>query len=391
MEFDKSSECFPVKRQGIYLAHCGISPLFSKAAKRAAALIEEQSLNGGSNFMDFYEPILQEFKVQAGLLLQTSAENIAAVRNTSEAISMIANGYPFEPGDEIITFEHEYPANFYPWLIQERRGVKVRQIRNFPARGDIDPALVGIVPYDAIEQLITPRTRIIALSHVQFTSGYAIDLVRIGALCKERGIDFIVDVAQSLGSMPVIPESMHISALASAGWKWMLGPMGIGVFYTSPAFREKLSPVIIGAETMTQGFDYLDHGWKPHHSAKRFEYSTSAITHVAALATCLKENHNRYGLTAIFEEIQRLQDVFLAHFDHPQIKPLVFEPPHRSGILSLAAPEAGKCSKDLAAQGIQVTARGGFLRIAPHFYNTDAEMEIAANRIGEWRTSPAAG
>jgi selenocysteine lyase/cysteine desulfurase len=391
MVFNKSPERYPIKNQGIYLAHCGISPLYSQAARRATALIEEQTLNGGSHFMDFYEPILADFKEQAGLLLQTPAENIAAVRNTSEALSMIANGYPFEPGDEIITFEHEYPANFYPWLIQERRGVKVRQIPNLPAREDIDPGLVGIVPYEAIEQLITPRTRIVALSHVQFTSGYAIDLARIGALCKARGIDFIVDVAQSLGSMPVFPESMHISALASAGWKWMLGPMGIGVFYTSPAFREKLAPVIIGAETMTQGFDYLDHGWKPHLTAKRFEYSTSAITHVAALATCLEQNHNHYGIAAIFGEIQRLQDVFLAHFDHPQIKPLVFEGPHRSGILSLAAPEAGKYSQALAAKGIQTTARGGFLRIAPHFYNTDMEMEHAARRVGELRINNTAG
>lgn len=383
--FDKSPERYPIKNQGIYLAHCGISPLYSGAAQKAIGLIQEQSLHGGSHFMDFYNPILENFKIQISQLLQTSGENIAAVRNTSEALSMIANGYPLEPGDEIITFEHEYPANFYPWLIQERRGVKVRQISNFPARDDIAPELVGMVPYDAIEALITPRTRILALSHVQFTSGYAIDLARIGAMCKERGIDFIVDVAQSLGSMPVFPESMHISALASAGWKWLLGPMGIGVFYTSPAFREKLAPVIIGAETMTQGFDYLDHGWKPHHSAKRFEYSTSTITHVAALTTSLEENQNLYGIAAIFEEIQRLQDVFLAHFDHPQIKPLVFEPPHRSGILSLATPDAGNCSQFLATQDVQVTARGGFLRIAPHFYNTDQEMIRAAERIGEWR------
>ena len=382
MVFDKSSERYPIKNQGIYLSHCGISPLYSAAANRAVELIQEQCLHGGNHFMDFYNPVLQHFKDEAGKLLQTSADNLAAVRNTSEAMSMIANGYPFDPGDEIITFEHEYPANFYPWLIQERRGVKVRQIPNFPARSDIDPALVGMVPYEAIEQLITPRTRVVALSHVQFTSGHAADLTKIGKLCKDRGIDFVVDVAQSLGSMPIIPESMHISALASAGWKWMLGPMGVGLFYTSPTFREKLAPVIIGAETMTQGFDYLDHGWKPHHSAKRFEYSTSTITHVAALATSLEENHNRYGIHAIFEEILRLQDIFLAHFNHPHIKPLIFEGPDRSGILSLAAPEAGKYSQELAREGIHITARGGFLRVAPHFYNTDEEMVLAAERIG---------
>lgn len=385
MAFNKSTDLFPVRNTSIYLAHCGISPLYHKAAQKAAGLLEEQSLHGGAHFMDFYDPTLLHFKEQLGKLLHTGPENLAAVRNTSEAISMIANGYPFVPGDEVITFEHEYPANFYPWIAQERRGVKVKRLPNHPARNDIDPQLVGTILFEDIEKMITPRTRVIALSHVQFTSGFAVDLPRIGALCKANGIDLVVDAAQSLGSMPLYPEAWNIAALASAGWKWLLGPMGIGAFYTAPAFREKLAPVLIGAETMTQGFDYLDHGWKPHHSAKRFEYSTSTITHVAALGVCLEEVHNRYGVTAIFEEILRLQNIFLAHFDHPEIRPLLFEPPHRSGILSLAAPHAGKRSHLLADQGVNITARGGFLRVAPHFYNTEEDMEKAAKILSSLR------
>ena len=383
MTFVKSETRVPSKAHSIYLAHCGISPLYAPAAKRASELLTEQSLYGGSHFMDFYNPELDGFKEQTAILLQTSADNIAAVRNTSEALSMVANGYPFQPGDEIITFTHEYPADYYPWVIQELKGVSLKLIPNRPARSDIDPGLVGWFSIDDLEALITPRTRIIALSHAQFTSGFAADLQAIGALCRERGIDFVVDAAQSLGSMPVYPEEWNISALASAGWKWLLGPMGVGVFYTSPAFRDKLAPVQVGAETMAQGFDYLDHRWTPHTTAKRFEYSTSTITHVAALNTCLREVHNYYGIGPIFGEILRLQDIFLAHLNHPEIKPLVFEAPNRSGILSLACPHPGKKSHILAEKGVAITARGGFLRVAPHFYNTEEEMIRAANAVNE--------
>lgn len=378
MQFDKSNGLFPAKNNQIYLSHCGISPLYSKAAARAVELLQEQMQFGGTHFMDFYDVSLNGFKAQAAALLQTSADNLAAVRNTSEAMSMIAHGYPFQEGDEIITFTHEYPANYYPWIVQELKGVKIHLIPNHPARPDIDPALVGLFLQEEIEKLITPRTRVIALSHVQFTSGFAADLEAIGALCKRHNIDFVVDVAQSLGSMPVFPESCNIAALASAGWKWLLGPMGSGVFYTSPDFREKLAPVLVGAETMTQGFDYLDHRWTPHHSAKRFEYSTSTITHVAALEVCMREVHNHYGITAIFDEILRLQDVFLAALKSPNFKPILFEAPHRSGILSLACDNASDISKQLGHQHIAITARGGFLRIAPHFYNTEADVEAAA-------------
>lgn len=379
--FNKSRDLFPSADEQIYLAHCGVSPLYSKAAARASELLNEQMRFGGIHFMSFYGVTLDNFKAEAARLLHTQPENLAAVRNTSEALSMIANGYPFEAGDEIITFTHEYPSNFYPWAIQEEKGVLLRQIPNRPLESIHRPDLVGSFSVEDVARLITPRTRIVALSHVQFTSGFAADLKSIGALCKAHGIDFIVDAAQSLGSMPLHPETWNISAIASAGWKWLLGPMGSGVFYTAPAFRDKLRPVLIGAESMTQGFDYLDHRWTPHHSARRFEYSTSSITHVAALEVAMREVNNHYGTAVLFDELLRLQDVFLQKLSNPGVKPVVFEAPHRSGILSLVLPDAAAASKELASKGVYTTARGGFLRIAPHFYNTDEDMESAANAL----------
>jgi len=300
------------------------------------------------------------------------------VKNTSEALSMVANGYPFQAGDEVISYIHEYPANHYPWRLQERRGVKLKLLSNVPARQDIDPALPGSWSMEELQNLITPRTRVIALSHVQFASGYAADLRALGQLCRERGIDLVVDAAQSLGSMPLYPEEYNIAALAAAGWKWLLGPFGTGVFYTSEAFREKLTPVLVGAETMQQGMDYLDHHWNPHASAKRFEYSSSPVILVAALATCLREVHQRYSPEAIFAEILRLQDHFLKKLDNPAVKPLLFPTGHRSGILSLVCQDLEKRMQQLKEAKIACSPRGGLLRVAPHFYNTEEDMEALA-------------
>ena len=381
--FEKSEELFPVKENMVYLSHCGVSPLYSQAWERANDLLREQMLFGGSRVGSFYDAVLNGFKREAAALLKTTPEQIAAVRNTSEAMSMIAHGYPFQAGDEIITFVHEYPANYYPWVLQEARGVKVIFLPNHPVRADISPDLVGQFLLEDLERAITPRTRLVALSHVQFTSGFAADLKAIGALCHAHGIDFVVDAAQSLGGMPVYPEECHIAALASAGWKWLLGPMGSGVFYTAPAFREKLAPVLIGAETMLQGYDYLDHTWAPHPTAKRFEYSTSTISHIAALEVCMREVHNRYGMEAIFEEMIRLQDVFLGALDSRRYPVLGFGAAQRSGILSLPHPDAAQLVRTLAENGVSVTQRGGFLRIAPHFYNTEEDLLRAAALLNE--------
>jgi len=331
--------------------------------------------------MDEYNKILDEFKETFGALLNTSPDNIAATKNTSEAFSMIAEGYPFQEGDEVISFVHEYPANHFPWKLQARkRGVRLKLIPNIPFP-EVPNTFCGSWKLSHIESFITKRTRIIAISHVQFTSGFAADLSALGALCKEHNIDLVVDVAQSLGSLPVYPEEWNIAAVASAGWKWLLGPVGIGIFYTSPAFRAKLAPVLIGAETMQQCPDYLDHSWTPHTTAKRFEYATSPVSLLLGSLEAVKANQLKKGVEKIQQRIFHLQNVFLQHLDNPSFIPLVFPEKNRSGIFSLYHPNAGDCADRLQTFGITCSSRGGYLRVAPHAHNSEADMRELADLL----------
>jgi selenocysteine lyase/cysteine desulfurase len=381
LEFEKGNSLFPNKEKYVYLAHCGVSPMFGPAAQREIEAAREHR-DRGCLIFGRYDEVLDGLRSAAAKILKTAPENLAFVKNTSEGMSMIAGGYPFERGDRIVSYVHEYPANHYPWKHQEARGVKLDLLPDRNTTG-LD---LGERPcawtFEDLEEMVTDRTRVVAVSHAQFTSGYTADLEALGAFCEERSIDLVVDAAQSLGALPIDPEAWGVSAVVSSGWKWLMGPAGTGLMYTSKNLREKLDHVMTGAELMVQGSEYLDHGWKPHSTAKRFEYSTSPINLAAALETCVKEIPLRYGSEAIRDEIFRLQDTMCELLDPDRFRPLRFEKKNRSGILAVLTKEdPDEIVKALIRQGVVCSARGGMLRLAPHFYLEHEDVRGAAEKM----------
>jgi cysteine desulfurase/selenocysteine lyase len=388
MTFDKTNATFPIKDEYVFLSHCGIAPLYSGALRREREIAEAQCRTGALVFAQ-YDAILNGLREAASEMLKTSPANLAFVKNTSEGINLIANGYRFEPGDQVISYVHEYPANYYPWKLQEKRGVELVLLpdREYPltpgpspgGRGEQRPVAWAM---SDLEARVTPRTRIVALSHVQFASGFVADLKALADFCNARQIDLVLDVAQSLGCLPIEPDALGIAALTSSGWKWLMGPIGSGLMYTSARFREKLDLTMVGAETMRQATDYLDHTWNPHETAKCFEYSTAPLALAAGLECCIREVQLRYGMDAIEAEIYRLQDVFLATLDRARFR-LVFPPDvQRTPILSLNVPgDVNALRRALLKERIICTERGGYLRIAPHYCNTDDEVARAAQAV----------
>jgi selenocysteine lyase/cysteine desulfurase len=378
--FDKRRELFPIGEQYVYLSHCGIAPLYSQALRVEHEVAEAQSRTGSLVFRR-YDAILDGLREAAAQLLRTSPENLAFVKNTTEGIGLIAGGYRFAPGDQVISYVHEYPANHYPWKLQERRCVELVLLPDRDITGAAPSGLPVAWTMQDLEARITPKTRIVALSHVQFASGYTADLKAVADLCRAHGIDLVLDAAQSLGCLPIDVEGLGIAAAVSSGWKWLMGPMGTGLLYTSANFRQKLDPVMVGAETMQQGADYLDHSWNPFSSAKCFEYSTSPISIAAALECCVRELPLRYGVDAIHAEVLRLQEVFLRALDQTRIRPLFTSTAERSSILSLIVSDARNVCRGLLKENVICTERGGYLRIAPHFYNTEDQMERVARLL----------
>lgn len=379
--FDKSAELFPVKKEMAYLSHCGISPLYSRSAEEIASFSHERTRRGVGPVED-YPRILSSLRNSVAQLTDSSPENISFMKNTAEAMSLIANGYPLSEGDEIISYVHEYPSNHYPWLVQQRRGARLVLLNDIDPVGDLDAGRPRGWSMDDLERATTDRTRMVAISHVQFTSGYAANLAELGEFCHDRGIDLVVDVAQSLGALPVFPERCHVSAMAGSGWKWLLGPVGSGVMYTSPEFRAKLDMVLAGANIVTQGTDYLDHTWSLLEDGRRFEYSTVQLSYAAGLDRSISDVFCKYTPQDVRAEIFGLQDVFLSHLDTKRYRPVVFPAEHRSGILAIVSEKnLDEIIARLAPLDICVSARGGYLRIAPHFYNDDDEMVRVADAL----------
>ncbi len=378
--FDLSNEHFPIKNEYIFLAHCGISAQYAGADAAAARFQRFHTERAALVFRE-YPDVLGDLRNAAGRLLRTDGSNVAFVKNTAEGLSMIANGYPFEPGDRIVSYVHEYPSNHYPWKIQERRGAELVLL---PDSAPEDTKPRGFTYADVARILEDDRVRVLAVSHVQFTSGYAADLKRLGALCKERGVDFIVDAAQSLGGLPLFPEEHGISAIAASGWKWLMGPIGTGLLYTSPELRAKIAPTMAGPELMLQGDDYLDHTFAPHTDARRFEYSTGSLALSVGLHACINDLHNRFGIEAIHARLLELQERMLAKLDRERFRFVEWPAENRSGILACTVHDAsGKeedpnaCVRRALDAGVFVSSRGGYLRLAPHFPNSDDEIDRA--------------
>lgn len=387
----KSEDRFPVKRNFIYLSSCGVAPAYLAGVEEAHRFMLDHSNKGIALFADYGDPLVP-YRKKVSEFLMTAEENLSFVKNTSEGMSMIAAGYPVEPGDEIISYIHEYPSNHYPWRNMEKRGAKLKLLKNRVPRSVLENDIElpqGDLPVgfdvDELKSLITKRTRIVALSHVQFTSGFAADLEEIGKICRENKIDLIVDAAQSLGSIPIEAEKWGISALASSGWKWLMGPIGSGILLTSPDLRKKISPIMTGASLMKQEYDYLNHNWDPYDDGRMFEYSTSSLALAVALTKNLDDLFLKIDPHLLQREIFRLQDLFLSAIDTKKNTPVLFISGHRSGILSLIPreEEPDTIMHKASALKLIISSRGGYIRIAPHLFNDDREVIRSAEILNQ--------
>jgi cysteine desulfurase/selenocysteine lyase len=360
-------EEFPVTRECVYLNHAGVGPLSHRAATRMAMMAETVSRSGDRLWPDRMEEADRVRGLAARLLGARESHEVAFVENTSSALSLVAEGLDWQPGDNVVGAALEFPSNVYPWMSLAARGVEYRRVEERDGR--IDPG--------EILALLDSRTRMLALSWVQYASGFRSDLARLGRACRERGVLFVVDVIQGLGALPLDVEADFVDVAAASAHKWLLGPEGIALLYVSDRVVERLRPARSGWRSMRDPFQWTAYDLTWNEGARRFESGTLNAYGIVALGGSL-EVLLRVGAEEIEPRVLALADLAARGLEDLGFS--VVSSRRRgetSGIVTAVPPRrsAQDLIKPLDERGIVVAARAGRLRIAPHFYNTADEIE----------------
>ena len=355
---------FPVTDKYIYLDHAGIAPVSIRVKRAVEDFLKGVAEAGAFNYGTWMERV-SRIRGRCGKLIGADTEEIAFVKNTSHGLSVIAEGLDWREGDNIIICEREFPSNIYPWLNLRRKGVGIREV---PSRG-------GRILIRDIERLIDPSTRLLAISSVQFTNGFRVDLKRVGELCKEKGVLLCVDAIQSLGVAPMNVKEFHVDFLSADGHKWLLAPEGTGIFYCKKELTEKISPPLIGWKSIQNESDYDRVDFHLKTNALRFEEGSLNVMGIFALGAAV-ELLLEAGISRIEKRVLELGDLIIGEAEKRRFE--VRSPRKREargGIVSVLGDFDPLWVKDkLKDQGIMVNVRGGAVRISPHFYNTEDEM-----------------
>jgi selenocysteine lyase/cysteine desulfurase len=364
---------FPVCARKIYCAHAADAPLPRRVADAMRASIERASSDARN-----YDNELARIEETRGLvarLLGCETDEIAFTGPTASGLNMVANGLDWKAGDEVVCYLDDYPANVYPWLALERRGVK-------PVL--LETSRIGEITPEVVERALTKRTRLVALASANYCSGYRIDLDAIGALCAERGVLFSVDAIQTMGVFPVPLRQVDF---ASAGaQKWILGPSGAGIMFVKKSRADLLRPATIGGWNVVSPNFIAQSDVKFETGGRKFEpgaYTHSVLAGLRAAVELLLEA----GPNAISRQIggllQALRDqIAPAGFEF--LSPL--EERNRCGILTFRHPRIASerlldalVENDIVVSLRHDRAKRGWLRISPHFYNTTAEITKIAD------------
>jgi selenocysteine lyase/cysteine desulfurase len=353
-----------------YFDHAAVAPI-SGPARSAISQWARQAAEMGDTVWPRWERRANEVRGTAAGAIGADPTEVALVPNTSTGINLVAEGYPWRDGDNVVTLANEFPSNLYPWMNLASRGVQTRVLA---------PDNVG-VDLDQIEDACDDRTRIISISWVGFATGWRIDVQQLVERAHRRGILVFLDAIQGLGVFPIDVHAIELDFLAADGHKWMLGPEGAGVFYIRSDHLNLLRPLNVGWNSVENSHDFSRSEWKVRPDAARYEGGSRNMIGVIALGASLDLLCD-FGLSKreslIADRIleinrhtaQRLRTI------GAEIKSSL-DPDHASGILSFDLP-----GRDLAAArqrclhaGVVLSLRNDWLRVSPHAYVDEQDVD----------------
>lgn len=366
-----NAEVFPILTRWQYFNHAGVSPWPVQSIAAVTTFAQEFGIDcfQSKNWIDALEPV----RGLLARLLNAAEDEIAVMRNTADAICAISSGLRWEKGDRIVCNAAEYPTNVYPWNdVRDRHGVELVTV---PERIDKD-GVARVLEEDLIDAASHHRTKLIALSHVQWASGQRMDIERIGKFCHNRGILFAVDVIQSLGVVPVDVKKAHIDFAFSGGHKWLMSPPGAGVLYCKRELLERIVPPTVGALSVVNPMKW-DLNFTLSTTATRFETGTHAMACIAGMIPSI-QMLLEVGADNIHTQVKALGDAFAAGIVKKGYTLVTPRDREVGGAVCFTSPTLKP--EDLVKRlrqehKTELAARWGRLRFSPHFYNTMDQVE----------------
>jgi selenocysteine lyase/cysteine desulfurase len=360
--YERYADQFPVREHLIYLNHAAVAPLCRRAAEAMKRLADDCT-NFGSLHYDQWLAAYEGVRVAAARLIGADRSEIALVKNTSEGIATVAMGIDWRPGDRIVGFREEFPANVYPWKLLEEKGVTVTWLSVNDPLDRIDEACRG--------------ARLLAISFVQFLTGYRAPIQAIGEICRRNHCIYIVDAIQGLGAFPLDVRACHIDALAADGHKWLLGPEGCGILYINQELLPEVRPVEFGWTNVAGYNDYGSRDMSLRPDAGRFECGTLNTIGYYGLRASI-EFLLEVGVGEIAPVVQNLGDRIAAGVEARGYEVLGNRTPETgAGIVTFRKPgvDERQIVTILRAAAISAAPRAGWVRTSPHFYISPAEID----------------
>ena len=375
-DLEKMREQFPVTNNKVFLNHAAESPL-PKPVVEAVSKYANEFSNSGKTSIDCNDGGKPYFAKLVG----AKAGEIALIENTSVGINIAANVLDYPPGSKIVTTDLEYPSVVYPWL-RRSLGVKVHYVKNVHGR----------VLLDDMEKAVDDKTVAVAISHVEYVNGFRNDLRVLSEIVHEHGAYLIVDAIQSVGTMQVDVKRDDVDFLMAACYKWLLSPHGAAYLYVKDELIEKFEPPFVGwASVKQEMFDTADFYdiWNLNLSktASRFEVGTPCTISFVGAAEAMKMLLH-YGIENVRKRIMKLTDHLIEAVEDLGLKlQTPKEKQCRSGIVNFKINRPQKLVEKLEKKGIVVSVRANGIRVSPHYYNTEEEIDALTKETRRWLKS----
>jgi selenocysteine lyase/cysteine desulfurase len=381
MDFSRESldRELPSRLSTVQMNHAAVSPLPARAAAALGEYATLLSTRGPLAFSELTARVDTLREAGARLLGVTEelggAASVSIVPNTTYGLSLVAGGLDWRPGDVVVTTESEFPANLAPWLDLARHGVEVRRI----------PTRDGAFTAEEVFAACGARTRLVSLSLVAYHTGFVAPATEVGAFCRASGIAFGLDAIQAAGAIPVEVAALGADYLSADGHKWMLGPEGCGLFFTTPAFRARLRPPSGWLNLKRTHPAHYELGARPEYveGAGKFEIGALPMPGVYALNASLGLLLEA-GPAAISARIRAVLSVLEEGLPRLGWEPVLHGQETRSGILAARPPagvDARRAMRHLESHGVACSARAGFLRLSPHFGNEPGDAAKALDLL----------